>query len=89
MRHELKVDTVKVAVLDPHEVSGAVADQRRHLGVFLPLHQDGHEVVDLIHVHVPHVVTADQHLDANNRKNKKKRGRGHHYEGANTDMKVF
>ena len=58
------MDTVEVAVFEPQEVCGAVADQRRHLSLFLPLHQDGHEVVDLVHVHVPHVVTADQHLDA-------------------------
>lgn len=58
------MDTVKVAVFDPHEVCRAMADQRCHLSLFFPLHQDGHEVVDLIHVHVPHVVTADQHLDA-------------------------
>lgn len=57
-----KLDTVKVAVLEPHKVSGAVVDQRSHFSLFFPLHQDGHEVVDLIHVHVPHVVTANQHL---------------------------
>lgn len=76
------MDTVKVAVFDPHEVSRAVADQRRHLGLFLPLQQDGHEVVNLIHVHVPHVVTADQHLDAHKREEQKEeRDRGHHYRG--------
>jgi len=53
------MDTVKVAVFDPHEVWGTVGDQRRRLRLLFPLHQDGHEVVDLIHVHVPHVVTAD------------------------------
>lgn len=49
-------------MFDPQEVRGAAADQRRHLSVFLPLHQDGHEVINLIHVHVPHVVTANQNL---------------------------
>lgn len=51
-------------MFDPHEVCRAAADQRRHLSLFFPLHQDGHEVVDLIHVHVPHVVPANQHLNA-------------------------
>lgn len=41
-----------------------MADQRSHISLFFPFHQDGHEVVDLIHVHVPHVVTANQHLGA-------------------------
>lgn len=52
-------DTVQVAVLDPQEVRGAVAEHGRHLGVLLPLLQHGHEVVDLVHVHVAHVVAAD------------------------------
>lgn len=56
-------DTVKVAVLDPQEVCVAMGDHGRYLAVLLPLHEDGHEVVDLIHVHVAHVVTADQHLN--------------------------
>lgn len=60
----VNVDTVKVAVFDPQEVRGAVADQGRHLGLLLPLHQHGHEVVNLIHIHVPHVVATDQHLQA-------------------------
>lgn len=53
------MDTVKVAVFDPQEVWGAVADHGCHLRLFLPLHQDGHEVVNLIHVHITHVVAAD------------------------------
>lgn len=51
-------------MFDPQEVRGAVADHGRHLSVLLPLQQHGHKMVDFIHVHVPHVVTADQHLDA-------------------------
>lgn len=62
LRGDVSLDTVKVAVFDPQEVRRAVADQRRHLCIFLPLHQDGHEVVNLIHVHVPHVVTTNQDL---------------------------
>lgn len=57
------MDTVKVAVLDPQEVWGAMADHGCHLSFFFSLHQDGHKVVNFIHVHVPHVVTADEHLD--------------------------
>lgn len=53
------MDTVKVAVFDPQEVCGAMGDQRCHLSILFSLHQDGHKVVNLIHVHVPHVVTAD------------------------------
>lgn len=51
-------------MFDEQKVRRAVAHQRGHLGVFLPLVQDGHEVVDLVHVHVAHVVAADQHLGA-------------------------
>lgn len=60
----VNVDTVKVAVFDPQEVWGAVADQGRHLGLLFSLHQEGHEVVNFIHIHVPHVVATDQHLQA-------------------------
>lgn len=71
---KLSLDTVKVVVFDPHEVCGAMADQRRHLSVFFSLHQHGHEVVNLVHVHVSHVVTANQNLDENQR-NTRYRGR--------------
>lgn len=71
------MDTVKVVVFDPQEVWRAMADQRRHLRLLLPLHQDGHEVVDLVHVHVPHVVTADQHLDTQRREQKYIKGEEH------------
>lgn len=54
-------------MFDPQEVRGAVADHGRHLSVLLPLQQHGHKMVDFIHVHVAHVVTADQHLDAQRR----------------------
>lgn len=54
-----QMDTVKVAVFDPQEVWGAVADHGCHLSLVFPLHQHGHKVVNFIHVHVPHVVTAD------------------------------
>ena len=50
-------------MLDPQEVRVVVGEHGRHLAVLLPLHEDGQEVVDLVHVHVAHVVTADQHLD--------------------------
>lgn len=48
-----------------------MGDQRCHLGLFLSPHQDGHEVVNLIHVHVAPVVTADQHLDTEHTKKNK------------------
>lgn len=54
-----QVDTVKVAVFDPQKVRGTVADHWRRLSLLFSLHQDGHEVVDFIHVHVSHIVTAD------------------------------
>lgn len=63
-KRKTQTDTVEVAVLDPQEVRGAVADHGRHLSVLLPLQQHGHKMVDFIHVHVAHVVAADQHLDA-------------------------
>lgn len=54
-----EADTVQVAVFDPQEVRVAVAEHGRQLGVLLPLLKHGHEVVDLVHVHVAHVVAAD------------------------------
>ena len=56
-------DTVEVAVLDPQEVRVAVGDDGGDLPVLLLLHEEGHEVVDLVHIRVAHVVTADQHLN--------------------------
>lgn len=61
-KHALCRDTVKVAVFDPQEMRGAVRDQRRDLCLLLSLHQDGHEMVNGVHVHVAHVVAANQHL---------------------------
>ena len=55
-------DTVEVAVLDPQEVRVAVGDDGGDLPILLLLHEEGHEVIDLVHVCVAHVVTADQHL---------------------------
>lgn len=55
-------DTVEVVVLDPHEAHGSVGQDGRQVALLLLVHQDGHEVLDLRHVDVAPVVTADQHL---------------------------
>lgn len=55
-------DTVQVAVLDPHKVDMAVADDGTDEALFFLLHEKGQEVVDLGHVDLAFVVPAYQHL---------------------------
>lgn len=52
-------DTVEVVVFDPHESHSPVGQDRRQSSLLLLIHQQGHEVLDLGHVHIAAVVTAD------------------------------
>lgn len=60
-------DTVEVAVLDPEEVGWAVNNHWWQICIFLALHQYGHKVVNLIRVHIAHVVSTYEHLRDGNK----------------------
>ena len=49
-------------MFDPHESHCAVSKNGGQDALFLLVHEDGHEVLHLRHVHITPVVTADQHL---------------------------
>lgn len=49
-------DTVEVGVLNPEEMGWSMAEDRGELRFLLPLHQDGHEVIDLPHVDGSHII---------------------------------
>lgn len=60
-------DTVEVAVLDPEEVCRAVNNHWWQICIFLSLHHYGHKVVNLIRVHIAHVVSTYEHLRDGNK----------------------
>ncbi len=49
-------------MLDPHEADSPVSQDGRQRSLLLFIHQQGHEMLDLGHVHISTVITADQHL---------------------------
>ena len=59
-------DTVEVIVFDPHETDSPVGQDRRQRPLLLFVHQEGHEVLDLRHVHISPVISAHQDLRGTN-----------------------
>lgn len=57
-----KEDTVEVVVFDPHEAHSSVSEDRRQSALLLFVHQKGHEVLDLRHVHITAVIPTHQDL---------------------------
>lgn len=55
-------DTVEVIVFDPHEADSSMSKDRRQGPLLLFVHQEGHEVLNLGHVHISTVISAHQHL---------------------------
>lgn len=55
-------DTVEVVMLDPHKADSSVGQDWRERPLLLFVHQKGHEVLNLRHVHISAVVAAHQHL---------------------------
>lgn len=56
-------DTVEVVVFDPHETDPPVGQDRGEGPLLLLVHQEGHEVLDLRHVHISPVVSAHEDLE--------------------------
>ena len=57
-------DTVEVVALDEDEGNVAVLDDGRRAPLLLPLHHQGHELVNHRHVNVTPVIATYQHLEA-------------------------
>lgn len=55
-------DTVEVIVFDPHETDSPMGQDGREGPLLLFVHQKGHEVLDLWHVHISSVISAHQDL---------------------------
>lgn len=57
-----KKDTVEVIVFDPHETDPPMGQDGREGPLLLFVHQKGHEVLNLWHVHISPVISAHQDL---------------------------
>lgn len=55
-------DTVKIIVFDPHKTDSAVSQDWRERPLLLFVHQKGHEVLNLGHVHISPIISAHQDL---------------------------
>lgn len=61
-------DTVQVVVFNPHETNSTVSQDGRQRALLLFIHQQGHKMLDLGHVHITAVITADQDLNTHTEK---------------------
>ena len=57
-----KKDTVEVIVLDPHETDSSMGQDWRERPLLLFVHQKSHEMLNLGHVHIATVISANQNL---------------------------
>lgn len=55
-------DTVEIIVFDPHEPDSSMGQNWRERALLFFVHQKGHEVLNLWHVHISSVISADQDL---------------------------
>lgn len=61
-------DTVEVIVFDPHEADSSMSKDWGEGALLLFVHQEGHEVLNLWHVHISTVISAHQHLQKDGEK---------------------
>lgn len=57
-------DTVEVIVFNPHETDSPMGQDWRERPLLLFVHQKGHEVLNLGHVHISPVISAHQDLSS-------------------------
>lgn len=55
-------DTIQVVVFNPHETHSSMGQDGRERALFLFIHQQGHKMLDLWHVHIAAVITTDKDL---------------------------